>query len=401
MKLLKNNDIKNAIYLGLICTVSYLGCYFARNVLSVISPQMTENPIFTVEFIGLLSTGNMFAYALGQLLNGRIGDLIKGKYLVGGGLVIAGVCNLLLSFLKIPILILIIYSLMGFFLSMIYAPIMRIVAENTLPVYASRCSLGFSFASLMGAPVASIAALFFDWEYVFVVCGVTLMLLGSACFATFTIFEKKGIIQYNSTKRTKNKVDVKLLLERGIFKFAFIAVLSGIVRTSVMFWVPTYLSQYLGLAEREATVAFTAITLFCSASPFINMILIYEMILKRDMGRMLRLVFTVSAVSFAAMFFVSNPWLNSIFLALALFTSRGASNVVFTVYCPSLRDTGMVSTVTGFMDAMSYLAAGLANLIFANAIYSIGWNWLLWIWAGLMMIGVLISLSRKKGSKGL
>lgn len=396
MKLFKNNDIRNAIFLGFVCTISYLGCYFARNVLSVVSPQMSEHSIFTVEFIGLLSTGNMFAYAIGQLLNGRVGDLIKGKYLVGGGLVISGICNLLLPFLKIPILILVTYSLMGFFLSMIYAPIMRIVAENTLPIYASRCGLGFSFASLIGAPAASIVALFFNWEYVFIVCGVILILLGGACFVTFTVFEQKGIIQYKSTQRTKNKVDVKLLLERGILKFALIAVLSGIIRTSVMFWIPTYLSQYLGLTESDATVTFTIITLLCSLAPFLNMILIYDIILKRDMERMLRLVFTISTISFVAMFFVSNPVLNSIFLTLALFTSRGAANIVFTVYCPSLRDTGMVSTVTGFMDAISYLAAGLANLIFTNIIYTIGWNKLFWIWAGLMMIGVLISLPQKK-----
>lgn len=105
MRLFKNNDIRSAILLGFMCTVSYLGCYFSKNVLSVVSPQMCEQPIFNVEFIGTLSTGYMFVYAIGQLLNGRLGDLIKGKYLVAVGLVIAGSCNLLLPFIKVPFLI--------------------------------------------------------------------------------------------------------------------------------------------------------------------------------------------------------------------------------------------------------------------------------------------------------
>lgn len=286
---------------------------------------------------------------------------------------------------------------MGFCLSMIYAPIMRMVAENTLPVYASRCSLGFTIASFLGAPVASVLALFFDWENVFIVCGVTLVLLGSICFAVFTIFEIKGIVKYKSKQKvSRNKIDIKLLLERRILKFAFVAVLTGIVRTSVIFWVPTYLSQYLGLSEGVATVTFTIITLLKSVFPFINVVLIYDIILKRNIDQMNLWMFIISTISFILMVFVSNPLLNIIFLTLALITSGGASSMVFSVYCPSFRNIGMVSTVTGFMDAMSYFGAALANVLFANIIYNIGWGRLFWIWAGLMMAGVLLSFSGKK-----
>ena len=208
MKIFKNNDVKHAIFLGFMCTISYLGCYFARNVLSVVSPQMIETGTFDVELIGALSTGYMFTYAAGQLLNGRIGDLFKVKYLVGVGLFLAGICNFLLPFLQGTIPIIVIYSLSGFFLSMIYAPIMRAVAENTLPVYAARCSLGFTVASFVGAPVASVVAMFFSWKKVFIVCGTTLMLLGMFSFVCFSIFEKKGIVTYKTTqKREKQKTE--------------------------------------------------------------------------------------------------------------------------------------------------------------------------------------------------
>lgn len=396
MKIFKNNDVKHAIFLGFMCTISYLGCYFARNVLSVVSPQMIETGTFDVKLIGALSTGYMFTYAAGQLLNGRIGDLFKVKYLVGVGLFLAGICNFLLPFLQETIPIIVIYSLSGFFLSMIYAPIMRAVAENTLPIYAARCSLGFTVASFVGAPVASIVAMFFNWKKVFIVCGTTLMVLGMFSFVCFAIFEKKGIVTYNTARKSENqRIDVKVLMERSVVRFAMIAVLTGIVRTSVMFWVPTYLSQYLGLSESMATVTFTIITLIRSASPFINVILIYDLIMKRNMERMLFVMFAGSTITFAMMFFVSNPVLNIMFLTLAIITSGGASNMVFSVYCPSLRDTGMVSTVTGFMDAMSYVAAALANLLFSNAITTIGWGWLILIWAAIMFAGVFVSFTRK------
>lgn len=389
-------EVMQAIWLGLMCFVSYLGCYYARNILSVVSPYMYASTDFTIEFVGTMSTGYMITYAVGQLLNGRIGDLVKGKYLVGGGLFLAGICNVCIPYLSNLTLVMIIYSSSGFFLSMIYAPIMRMVAENTKPVYASRCSLGFTIASFLGVPMASLTALLWAWEQVFWMCGMILILLGILSFVVFQRFERQGIIRYRSgQKKAKASIDLPLLIKRGVIKFTLISMLTGIVRTSVLFWVPTYLSQYLGLSEQIAAVVFAMITLLQSASPFINVLLLYERVLKRDIDRMVLWMFACSTVSFGLMCCVSQPVFNILCLLAALVTSAGASTMLFSVYCPSLKDTGAVSTVTGFLDAVSYMAAAMANLFFSNAINTIGWNRLIWIWSGLMLFGVLVSMSGK------
>ena len=40
MKLSKN--AKNAVYIGTLCSISYLAVYIARNILSAVTPQMVE-----------------------------------------------------------------------------------------------------------------------------------------------------------------------------------------------------------------------------------------------------------------------------------------------------------------------------------------------------------------------
>ncbi|MBE7014206.1 MAG: MFS transporter [Ruminococcaceae bacterium] len=94
---------------------SYLACYYARNILSAVSPKMVESSQFTLEFIGLMSTINMLTYASGQLLNGALGDFIKAKYMVSGGLILSAVCNFIIPFSSYN-MILFSYSLSGFFL---------------------------------------------------------------------------------------------------------------------------------------------------------------------------------------------------------------------------------------------------------------------------------------------
>ena len=77
-------------------------------------------------------------------------------------------------------------------------------------------------------------------------------------------------------------------------------------------------------------------------------------------------------------------------------SANGASNTLWNVYCQSLHHTGMVSTATGYLDLMSYLAAGIANLLFANAIAQIRWGNLILVWAVLMIAGVVISVPWKR-----
>ena len=70
--------------------------------------------------------------------------------------------------------------------------------------------------------------------------------------------------------------------------------------------------------------------------------------------------------------------------------------MLWSRYCPSLRDTGMVSGATGFLDFLSYMAAAASNIVFANAAGSIGWSNLILVWAALVFCGILVALPWNK-----
>ena len=57
-----------------ICVITYFFSYVLRNVLSVATPAMIKEDFFTKEYIGLLSSAYFIFYAVGQLINGFIGD---------------------------------------------------------------------------------------------------------------------------------------------------------------------------------------------------------------------------------------------------------------------------------------------------------------------------------------
>ncbi len=392
----KDEKVKNAVMIGTLCSVSYLAVYILRNILSVVTPYMTKEGVVTNEFIGSVSSLYFIFYAIGQLINGAIGDKIKARYMISFGLMCAAICNVTLPhLLHTPMLAKIIYAFTGFFLSMIYGPMTKVVAENTEPIYATRCSLGYTFASFFGSPAAGILASLFVWRSVFKISSVMLFIMGLVCFFVFLLFEKKGMVKYNQFDRKKeDKKGIKVLIEHRIIKFTLISFLTGIVRTTVVFWLPQYFADYLNFPENISSGIFSAATLAISFTTFVA-IFMYER-LHHNMDLTILIAFCSSALCFLIVYFVKVPFVNIVFIILAIMSSNAAATMLWSRYCPSLRDTGMVSGATGFLDCISYLAAALSTTLFANAVSAIGWGNLILIWFALMIAGIVVALPYKK-----
>lgn len=399
-------NAKKAIKIGSMCFMAYLAVYLARNILSTVTPAMQAQG-FTKDDIGLASSIYFYTYAVGQLINGAIGDKIKAKYMMSFGLAFAGICNFLFSrfnmasevYGEIPTEAYIAYGATGFFLAMIYGPMTKIVSENTEMPYTTRCSLGYTFASYFGSPSAGLLATFLAWQSVFMVSSAVLCTMAVALFISFTIFERKGIITYGRFKREKTrggKGSIRQLFDRQIVKFCLVSILTGVVRTSVMFWLPTYFAERLELGRERATLTFTVMSLLISCGSFI-VIFLYEK-MGHNMDKTVLVMFSSAAVGFTLTYFVSVPYVNVVLIVLAIMSSNGAATMLWSRYCPGLRDTGIVSGVTGFLDFLSYMAAATANIVFPFLIEERSWAWenVVLIWLSLMVVGVLIALPWKK-----
>ena len=380
---------KNAIFLGSLCSVSYLAVYIARNILGAVTPKMTADG-FSLEYIGRVTAIYLLSYAVGQLINGSLGDWIKAKYMISFGLLSAGVANFLFVQLSgLPNIAIIAYAWTGFSLSMIYGPMTKVVAESTELVYATRCSLGYTFASFFGSPMAGLLATFLSWQATFNVSSVVLVAMAVICFTFFCMFEKKGIVKYPTHKEgEKHKKDYKGLLKRHIVKFASISMITGVIRTSLVAFLTTYFVEHLGYSTTESTSIFSTATLIISFTTFIA-VFIYER-LKRNMHLCPLLFFSVSALCFAMLYFITNPVVNIVVMVVGIMASNASATMLWSVYCPSLRDTGLVSGITGFLDFLSYSSAALASLLIPIIVSVIGWRNLLLVVLGLMLCGVAV-----------
>ncbi|MBQ9736326.1 MAG: MFS transporter [Clostridia bacterium] len=390
----QNESVKKAISLGVLCAVSYLAVYIARNVLGAVSAQMEG--AFGAAFIGNLGSVYYMFYAIGQLLNGVLGDRIKARNMISLGLLLAGIINAFFVFateISRP-MALVAYGVTGFFLAMIYAPMTKVVSENTEPHHAVRCSLGYTFSSFLGSPIAGVLAAAFAWQTTFFVSSGALIVMAVVCFTVFLMFERRGYVKYGQfekTVQTEKGGTVKVLLKRSIIKFTLVAALTGVVRTTVVAFFTMYFSGALGYSPEDSSLVYTVATFIISAAAFVA-IFMYER-MGRRMNLSLFVMFALSTLCLLLTFFVRVPLLNVAFLTLAVMFCNCSSTILWSVYCPSLYDTGRVSSATGFLDFISYMAAAAASSVFGKAVdIGVSWWTLVLVWTALMALGILVAL---------
>lgn len=390
-------ETKKAAIIGFVCIATYLANYYLRNILSVLTPQLLDTGKFTVEHIGVLSSTYMFFYAAGQLVNGFLGDLLSPKKMVTAGILVAGFSSIIFPFISAEVLHILCFAVFGFGLSMVRGPLMKIISENTNPNHARTICVFFSFASFAGPLVASLFAMLNKWHWVFIAAGVVAIAVALIAYAVLNSMENKKQITY---KTSKGEGFSSILSVFKIEKFAFymvIACLVEICAASISFWIPTFLTENLLFTKNTANIIFTAISVVRSFMPFVALA-IFRASKEKDIA-MMRISFSISAVMFACLLITPNRWFALAVLLLALMAMSCSSALLWSIYIPGLGKTGKVSSVNGVLDCTGYVAAAVANMLFAGIMAKVGWNAVFILWSSMGIIGVIATLFANKKSK--
>ncbi len=396
-KKLPMSAAKKAALIGVVCILTYAINYYLRNMLSVFTPTLLASGLYTESHIGLLSSTYMIFYAGGQLINGFLGDMLSPKKMIFGGIFVAGLATAAFPFLPNALLQILCFALLGFALSMTRGPLMKIISENTEPRHARTICVFFSFASFAGPLIASLFAILFATNLAFVLAGALAAAVIPLSIVTLFLMEKKQYIAYKPQAIKKFPSITEVFKIEKFFFYLVIACLVEISGAAISFWIPTYLNSHLGFDATTSNLIFSLISIFRAFMPFLSL-MIFNAIGERDV-LMMRTSFILVTALFLSLLFVHNPWANIVLLILALMGMSCVAALLWSIYIPGLGKTGRVSSVNGILDCSGYIAAALANLLFANFIKNVGWNGVLLVWAGIGAVGIIATLFVKNKKK--
>ena len=77
------------------------------------------------------------------------------------------------------------------------------------------------------------------------------------------------------------------------------------------------------------------------------------------------------------------------------------SALLWSIYIPGLGKTGRVSSVNGILDCTGYIAAAVANILFAGIMSRAGWNTVILLWASIGVVGIIATLAVNKAENGV
>ena len=390
--------LKKAFGLGFTGIFAYLVSYYSRNLLSVASPNMLLSGEYTEEFIAILSSTYFFVYAAGQLVNGLIGDAVPTKYMISIGLTVTGTVLILFPIVPFAWMQILCFALMGVGLSMLRGPIVKMVAENLSKDYSrviSTCLLAVSF---LGPLIASGFAIVFRWRIMFIVAGVIAIAIALISFVSLTAFERKGQLVFHSNRSSGFAGYLEVF---KIEKIVFFLILGGIMEmgsTAIGFWVPTYLATVLKLNKVTTNTIYSIMSIAISLAPFFMLFLYKFVKMKQKDVFMMRAGTLLSVILFLFMIIIPNMWAKVVLLVLAEASLSCCTAVLWSIYIPGLGSTGKVSSINGVMNCNGYLSAAIANVAFGKLL-EINWNYVIFVWCGLAVIGLVASVFVNKKQK--
>ena len=384
-----DKNTQKAWRIGSFCIATYLASYVTRNILSVSTPEMIKEAFFTKEYTGLLSSICFIFYAVGQLINGFIGDRVHQKYMIIMGLGISSVSTFVIPIFDNRILHFTAFALIGFGLSMLRGPLMKVISENTAATHARMICTLFSMAGFAGPLIASILSIFFKWRAVFTATGVISVIITVLAVAAITTLEKRGEIKF-VPKYDKGIAGILNVfkLEDFIF-YMLISSIGEIAGSSITFWIPTYTTEHLGFSNDAASTIYSVVSFSTLFTPFITL-LIYEKLIRNGI-KLALVMYVISAVFFIAVRFTAAHVLNVSMLIIAKVAAAAASSIVWSAYIPGLARSGKVSSANGVIDAAGYAMASLANVLFSTFVGRLGWGGIVNMWYIIMLIGAAVS----------
>jgi OPA family glycerol-3-phosphate transporter-like MFS transporter len=405
----------------LLCWVAYALAYVARVNLSVAIPDLQTALQLDKAQVGLIGSLFFWVYGIGQLVNGTLGDRFSSRIFIAVGLGVAGLANLLFGLSSGLFLLLVFWSLNGFFQSMLWGPISKSLSVWFSHVQRGRVIVAISTSMVAGYLLAwgggGLLVSLAGWRWAFLVPGAALLLfvpvwlrwkldhprhigLDSpnphawepvASDAT-GVLDGAAVPDATAATTAPSTPAKPLPLTAVIVKYRLWLVVvaclaQGTVKEGIGLWAPSFLSETLGIPLSDTLVVLLAIPLMNFAG------ILLAGWLNRAFGHREK---SAAAVLFGIAFLSSiglllsggsRPAATLVFLGLSSAAIYGVNTLLLGVLPLGFAKENKVSSVAGFLDFSSYLAAGFAAVLTGFLADRFGWNSVLFLWIGATALG--------------
>jgi len=401
--------------------ITYASFYLCRVNISVAMPKIMEEFALTKTNMGLILSSLFLLYAVGQFINGQLGDKLNSRRIITIGLLSSAVLNILFGFTGgILGLMIVIWGLNGYFQSMGWGPTVKAMA-NWFPgtvrgKISGRLGTSYIIGGALSWLLAGSIVKYFNWRVTFWLPALICVFIAIHWFVRArNAPEEVGLPSVEEqeqgieTKETRTDAHIGFsktlkitLLSPHVWFAAFGLFGLNIVRYGFMSWAPTFMFE-----EQGATISMAAYKAI--AFPVAGGLgAIFagwasDRIFKNKRAPVAFIMLTLLAV-FCYCFKIcpANNWILSLIILLLIgFFTFGPHILLVAALPADLGSRKAASSVTGFIDAMGYLGASLTGVGTGYLIERFSWDtaFLFWIFGAVFSAIMMLLIWIYKESK--
>lgn len=380
----------------ILCLIAYTCAYLNRVNISISLPGITNDLGLTNLQTGTITSAFFWTYAAGQIISGWLGDRLSPKYMIGIGLAMSSILCFLFSFMNSTLSLSILWALNGLFQSMLWAPIMRIIASNFTGEKLIKATFGISFSLVVGYMISwgtsVLISKMLGWRAIFYIPAVFVALFVVFWFILYKD-DEEGVEESLSERKEGGTALRGIKYMPAILTILILVCIThGIVKEGINVWLPTILSQ-ISSFDLESTLGVLLVV------PVINFggILLTKLISDRTKANsyITLVVLFAASVAVALILALTNQIsaISMVIFTVLLCGLMFATNPVLTSFIPvSFAQYKCVSTMAGLIDSTIYVGAALSGIFTGLLTTDSDWSGVFWLWFAAMTTGTLLTI---------
>lgn len=346
----------------------------------------------------------LISYGAGQLISGYIGDKLKPQYIIFTGLITSSFINLFMS-AKLGITAMcVLWGLNGFCQSMIWPPLVRILASNmSHEEYNKACVTVNAAGSLATVFIYIISAVFLrftSWNYMFYLAPAVGIFAG-----ILFIILTRGRISYGEIK-AEVKSDSKdctadsnvkftaVILSSGLIFICLAILFQGTLRDGIETLMPVILSESYGASDSLSTFLSVSIPLFSIAALKLTSV-INQKYIKSELILSV-LLFAVSVICTGLASLIHILPIGVLLMALATGCMHGINLMLVCQIPGRFAKYGKASFISGAVNFFTYVGGALFTFGIAVIAKYFGWSAVLITCSAVAVMGIIMCLAANK-----
>jgi sugar phosphate permease len=409
----------------LVLWITYASFYIGRVNFSVALPGIMAEFGWTKADVGAIGTALFWAYAIGQFINGQLGDKFGSRVIITVGLTVSALMNLLFGFSQAIGVMIIIWAVNGYFQSMGWAPTVKTLANWFPPRLRGKMSgrLGTSYiiGGAISVALAGFIAARFGWRATFFIPVVILLVSAVHWYLRSrnspesaglpTLEESEGVATSTEVKEVSSEDEYlglrytlkQSLGNKGVWIMGFGLFFVNIVRYGFLTWAPTYLFETQKAGIDKAAYS----SLIFPIAGAVGAIFAgwatdrWFQSRRAPVAGIFLFMTGVAAWGYRSVD-LENQWFLGLFTLAAIgFFVFGAHVLIVAAAPMDFGTRKAAASATGFIDGLGYLGAGLQGIVTGLLVDRWGWSagFAFWIACAFLAAGVMILLWKYKPEK--